>query len=199
MLCRRAVLVFNSGLSKPVALQLRSMHGVSAWKGLEAWRGASIDERRVWGTKNCPVVEQHQPFLGGIGGLESSAAIASTSTTTTTTAAKVEAQSLLLSRAGVGSTSSSVSARELEIGDLASWGHLVLVTEDPLLKAWLTHQAFCLWTNGQLDLGVATAPDTPGRPAKPELVSLLQCLCEFFRHNDNTSSLCHRKYLHQKN
>lgn len=167
MLCRRAALVFGGGLPMPV-VQVRSMHGVSAWKGLEAWRSAPIDERRVWGTKNSPVVEKHQPFPGGgcEGSLELSAAFASRIATNE----KIEPQSPV-TRAGAG-TGSVVRRHELEIGDLAGWGQLVLVTADPLLKAWLTHQAYCLWTNGELDIGVASAPDTPGRPAKPELVSL---------------------------
>ncbi|CAM6099428.1 unnamed protein product [Calypogeia fissa] len=158
MLCRRAALAFSSSLPIPVT-QVRSMHSsVSVWKGLEAWRSAPIDERRVWGTKNSPVVEKEQPFAAGFGGgVEFSSAISRSISTN----GKVEPQSLVTGAGG---------GQELEIADLASWGHLVLVTADPLMKAWLTHQAYCLWTNGKLEIGVASAPDTPGRPDKPELV-----------------------------
>lgn len=55
---------------------------------------------------------------------------------------------------------------------LAEWGALVLNTPDPLLKASLTHHAFRLWSNQQLPLGIANAPDRPARPEKPPLVPL---------------------------
>ncbi|MCO5582653.1 hypothetical protein L7F22_036551 [Adiantum nelumboides] len=52
---------------------------------------------------------------------------------------------------------------------LAEWGALVLNTSDPLLKASITHHAFRLWSNHQLPLGVANAPNRPARPEKPPL------------------------------
>ncbi|MCO5549858.1 hypothetical protein L7F22_003332 [Adiantum nelumboides] len=57
---------------------------------------------------------------------------------------------------------------------LAEWGALVLNTSDPLLKASITHHAFRLWSNHQLPLGVANAPNRPARPEKPPLVPLKQ-------------------------
>ncbi|CAM6037658.1 unnamed protein product [Sphagnum compactum] len=53
---------------------------------------------------------------------------------------------------------------------LAEWGALVLGTPNPVDKAFLTHHAFRLWVDGSLPLGVSQAPDSPARPAKPELV-----------------------------
>ncbi|KAH7422971.1 hypothetical protein KP509_12G033700 [Ceratopteris richardii] len=57
---------------------------------------------------------------------------------------------------------------------LAEWGALVLSTSDPHLKASITHHAFRLWSNHQLSLGTANAPDRPARPEKPILVPLKQ-------------------------
>ena len=55
---------------------------------------------------------------------------------------------------------------------LAEWGAVVLRTADPVEKAVLTHRAYRLWCGGEIALGVAEAPDSPARPAKPELVSI---------------------------
>ncbi|KAL4444897.1 hypothetical protein ABPG77_003947 [Micractinium sp. CCAP 211/92] len=54
---------------------------------------------------------------------------------------------------------------------LAECARAVLLTQDPLGKAALTHRAWRAWCDGQLPLGTAEAlQGLPARPAKPELV-----------------------------
>ncbi|KAI5076159.1 hypothetical protein GOP47_0008224 [Adiantum capillus-veneris] len=69
---------------------------------------------------------------------------------------------------------SSVDERRIWGPKNTKWGALVLNTPDPLLKASISHHAFRLWSNHQLPLGVANAPDRPARPDKPPLVPLKQ-------------------------
>ncbi|BBN17207.1 hypothetical protein MPTK1_7g12790 [Marchantia polymorpha subsp. ruderalis] len=111
----------------------RPVQTVSEWKGLEQWRSAPIDERRVWG-KSTPAVEK-EPVLGG--GLE-------------------------LIRQD--------EKPEINVSELAKWGEFILATPDPLEKAFLTHQAYRLWHQGDMQIGTGAAPDAPGRPSKPQLV-----------------------------
>lgn len=54
---------------------------------------------------------------------------------------------------------------------LAQWGAKVLSTADPVDKAVMTHRAWSLWNQGRLQLGSASAPDRPARPAEPPLVA----------------------------
>lgn len=55
---------------------------------------------------------------------------------------------------------------------LAEMGSLVLSTSDPLTKSKLSHFAYSRWRTENLPIGESQAPDRPGRPAKPPLVSL---------------------------
>ncbi|KAL8510904.1 hypothetical protein ACS0TY_017645 [Phlomoides rotata] len=54
---------------------------------------------------------------------------------------------------------------------LAEMGGVVLSTEDPLVKANLSHLAYTKWRKEGLPVGVSDAPSRPARPDKPQLVS----------------------------
>lgn len=53
---------------------------------------------------------------------------------------------------------------------MTGWAQAVILAAEPADKIRLTHTARQLWRTGQLPLGLAGAPDRPGRPDRPPLV-----------------------------
>lgn len=147
----------------------------SEWAGLQAWRSAPLNEYRWWSGEEPARWEQ----------ADGESVKPHNSVVCKEKVARSSQHTL-----GVGFerwTEDCLSHDDVLDGSppalrsLAGWGALVLSTSCPQRKASLTHRAFQLWHDGSLALGVATAPDTPARPAKPELVSEIQ----IFSDNSN--------------
>ena len=70
----------------------------------------------------------------------------------------------------------------------------VLLTEDPKLKAALTHDAFNKFKAGRMPVGSAEPPVQPARPAKPQVQDPLPSKC-CATVSVQPASTCHRMYI----
>ncbi|KAG0592405.1 hypothetical protein KC19_1G249700 [Ceratodon purpureus] len=145
----------SSSQTRP-CVSARALTPAQEWVGLPHWRTKPMNELRVWGKRDVPTSARNE--------WEDIAAVATTDLNAH--------YKLQLHQEKLHSLEERIVKLKLEreIASLAEWGAIVLNTADPVEKAVLTHQAYRLWCRGDLPLGVAYAPDSPARPAKPELV-----------------------------
>ncbi len=140
------------------------------WTGLREWRAAPLNRRWVWGKRDALTPE------------EAEAERLKDSTRSTSSAAEDDGAStppgpwvaLALETAAADATPLPPT--------LAECADLILRTPDPATKAALTHRAYARFfargvDDGHLSaataatrVGVATPPDVPARPRRPELV-----------------------------
>jgi hypothetical protein len=155
------------------------------WTGLQAWRTGSLNEFRSWGPEG-PMVDKcelamQDSYCGGESDREHDRRLHCEEAINRVSSipdalgqqSSIDGSILAFHRQKLSSLE-MVRERNLDgkgASSLAEWGALVLGTPDPVDKAFLTHHAFRLWVDGSLPLGVSQAPDSPARPAKPELVS----------------------------
>lgn len=140
------------------------------WTGLREWRAVPLNRRWVWGKRDALTPE------------EADAERLKDSTRSTSSAAEDDGAStppgpwvaLALETAAADATPLPPT--------LAECADLILRTPDPATKAALTHRAYARFfargvDDGHLSaataatrVGVATPPDVPARPRRPELV-----------------------------
>ncbi|CAK9861841.1 unnamed protein product [Sphagnum jensenii] len=154
------------------------------WTGLQAWRTGSLNEFRSWGPEG-PMVDKcelamQDSYCGGESDREHNRRLHCEEAINRVSSipdalgqqSTIDGSILAFHRQKLSSLE-MVRERNLDgkgASSLAEWGALVLGTPNPVDKAFLTHHAFRLWVDGSLPLGVSQAPDSPARPAKPELV-----------------------------
>ena len=137
--------------------EARALTPAQEWVGLPHWRTKPMNELRVWGIRDVPTSARNE--------WEAIAAVAAKDPTAR--------HVLQLHQENLQHAEGRIHALQFdqEGASLAEWGAIVLATADPVEKAVLTHHAYRLWCCGHLPLGVAQAPDSPARPAKPQLVT----------------------------